>query len=44
MLGIDDLSENVVDGALEDMEDVFGVPAEAVVDLLLLEDVINGSP
>jgi hypothetical protein len=38
------MSEDVVGGALEDMENDFGVAAEAVVDLVPLEDVINSSP
>jgi hypothetical protein len=33
----------VVGDALEDMEDDFGMDAEAVVDFFPLEDVINAS-
>lgn len=43
-LSTGDLSRDVVVGALEDFEDDFGVATEAVVDLLPVEDVINGSP
>lgn len=43
-LGIGGLSEDMAGGALEDMEDDFGMVAEAMVDLLLMEDIINGSP
>jgi hypothetical protein len=31
-------------GTLEDMEEDFGMAVEAMVDILLLEDIINGSP
>lgn len=38
------MSVDAAGGALEDMENDFGVAAEALVDLVPLEDVINGSP
>ena len=38
------ISEDVAGGALEDIEDDFSVVVEAIVNLLPLEDVINGSP
>lgn len=43
-LGTGDLSEDATIGALEDFEDVFGMDVGATVDILSLEDVINGSP
>lgn len=43
-LGIGDLSKDVAGGALDGMEDDFGMATEDVVDLLPLTDVINGSP
>jgi hypothetical protein len=43
-LGTGYLSEDVTAGALEDFEDDFGMATEAMVDILPLEDVINGSP
>lgn len=38
------ISEDVTGGALEDIGDDFSVVVEAIVNLLPLEDVINGSP
>lgn len=43
-LGIGDLSEDVVDSALEDFEDFFGIAAEVMVDILRLTDVVSGPP
>lgn len=43
-LGTSDLSEDATAGTLEDFEDDFGMPAEAMVDILSVEDVINRSP
>jgi hypothetical protein len=38
------LSEDVASDAVEDLEDDFSVDAEVVVNLLPLEEAINGSP
>lgn len=43
-LGTSYLLKGATMGALEDFEDEFSIFAGAVVDILPLEDMINGSP
>jgi hypothetical protein len=43
-LGTGDLSEDVTAGALEDFVDDVNKSVRALVDMLMLENVINGPP
>jgi hypothetical protein len=43
-VGIGDLSEDATAGTLEAFEYNLDIATEAMVDILSLEDVINGSP